>query len=101
MLLTNIGMLVKDSILTPSMIANDPSFDELRKGNYVSQFQRSITEHNMAVLRTLNGTEFPTFTINELQAQEVNREATLDGIHFLEGTGVNEALVQVLLNRLC
>ena len=79
------------------------SFDELRKAEYTPQFQQSITAHNMAVLQLLSKTEngFPAFTINELQAQEENSQATLDGIHFLEGTGVNEALVQVLLNRLC
>ena len=77
------------------------SFDELRSKQRVSQFQESITAHNLAVLQTLQGSDFPVLRINEIQPYSSNENATFDGIHFLEGSGVNEALVQVLLNRLC
>ena len=77
------------------------SFDELRPRDYVHQHQRSITEHNLAVLKLIQKTKFPVLTINELQSQQVNANATIDGIHFLEGTGVNGAIVQLLLNRIC
>ena len=77
------------------------SFDNPRQVDFVPQMEKSITEHNIAVLKELDGSDFAAFSINELQAQEENAQATLDGIHFLEGTGVNEALIQVLLNRIC
>jgi hypothetical protein len=77
------------------------SFDELRPRNYVHQRQRNIAEHNLAVLKLIQKTKFPVLTINELQSQQVNAKATIDGIHFLEGTGVNGAIVQLLLNRIC
>ncbi len=77
------------------------SFDELRPKDYVHQHQRSITEHNLAVLKLIQETKFPVLSINELQSQQVNANTTIDGIHFLEGTGVNEAIVELLLNRIC
>ena len=78
------------------------SHDELRSGGFATtQGQRSIVAHNLALLQALQGHDVPVLDIMEVQAQPVTAAATADGIHFLVGTGVNEAVAQVILNRLC
>lgn len=77
------------------------SFDTKRSRQYAHQFEASIARHNLALLRAVQGTDVPVFNLHLLQAQPSSYATSLDGIHYLEGTGVNEAAVQLLLNRMC
>ena len=70
---------------------------------YTNRTKKRITVHNLAVLKIIKERQiFLCFTINVLQAQHGECQSnTLDGIYFLEGTGVNEAIIQLLLYRIC
>ena len=78
------------------------SFDELRIGDFGrTQSHRAITELNMLVTAAARRLALPLFDISMLQSHPLAKRATIDGIHFHIGTGVNEAAVQLLLNRMC
>jgi hypothetical protein len=78
------------------------SVDQLRPGGYGgTQSQERIAAHSIETALGAADAGAAVFDILSLQSSPEALNATLDGIHFLIGTGVNEAVVQLLAHRLC